>query len=224
MSSPKARKLSRSFYSRPTLVVCEELLGKFIVHKRSSGLVSAKIVEVEAYIGEDDPACHAAPGPTRRNQPLYGRPGCAYIYFIYGMYHCFNFVTERKGFPAAILLRAAEPVDGLELIRKAGHESHPGRLLSGPGKFCRGFGLTLAQNEVDLTGSVLYLEDRGVAPGRIERSPRIGIRKGLDRDWRFYDAESPAVSASRTRMKPMRMPEGPAHDQIRRESRKVTSK
>ncbi len=194
MSQSKLKKLPRSFYDRPTLEVGEELLGKFIVYTGGLGLVSARIVEVEAYIGEDDPACHAAPGPTKRNQPLYGRPGMAYIYFIYGMYYCLNVVTERKGFPAAILMRAAEPEDGLAIIRKNGRDSQPGRLLSGPGKLCRGFGLTLAQNGVDLIGSVLYLEDRGVAPGKIERSPRIGIRKGLDRNWRFYDAESPAVS------------------------------
>jgi DNA-3-methyladenine glycosylase len=196
--SDSGRKLGRAFYNRPTLQVAEELLGKYIIYHSSAGLLSARIVEVEAYVGEDDPASHAAPGPTKRNALMYGKPGVAYIYFIYGMYHCLNFVTEQRGYPAAILMRAAEPTEGLEILKHRNLKGSESLWLSGPGKFCRGFGLGLEQNGMDLTGSVLYLEDRGESPANIERSARIGIRKGLDRDWRFFDASSKAVSGRKS--------------------------
>ena len=194
MTRRKASKLTRSFYDRDTLLVARDLIGKHIVYVTPRGHLTARIVEVEAYIGEEDPACHAAPGPTKRNALMYDKPGVAYIYFIYGMYHCLNFITERKGFPAAVLLRAAEPGEGLEPQHKsAGHLSHA-RLLSGPGKFCRSFGLTLKQNGLDLTHSTLYLEDRHEPPPDIGVTTRIGIRKGADRPWRFFDRNSRAVS------------------------------
>jgi len=191
------RKLSRTFYNRPTLEVAPELLGKQIVYRAKEGRFSARIVEVEAYIGENDPACHAAPGPTKRNQVMFGKPGFSYIYFIYGMYHCFNIVTEREGFPAAVLLRAAEPVEGLDLMKAYSPKSRPGEILSGPGKFCRSFGLTVEQSGVDLTGSVLHVEDRGDSVGNIVSSGRIGIKKARDHQWRFYDGDSGAVSKPR---------------------------
>ncbi len=191
------KKLPRSFYARPTLEVAPDLLGKYIVYRAPKEILSARIVEVEAYIGEGDPACHAAPGPTPRNQIMYGLPGFAYIYFIYGMYHCLNFVTEPKGHPAAVLLRAAEPAEGIEIMSdRAPHSAHRA-ILSGPGKFCRAFGLTLKQNGFDLTDSNLYLEDRGEAKPEIAKSPRIGIRNGVEQLWRFYDRNSEAVSGPR---------------------------
>lgn len=194
MRLAKARKLTRSFYNRDTLTVARELIGKYIVYHSRRGRLAARIVEVEAYIGEEDPACHAACGPTDRNRLMYGQPGVAYIYFIYGMYHCLNFVTEREGFPAAILLRAAEPVEGFELLPASASHHSTHELLSGPGKFCRGFGLTRKQNGLDLTGAELYLEDRCERLPRIGVSKRIGIRKGADKPWRFFDADSLAVS------------------------------
>ena len=194
MTSGMNRKLSRFFYDRPTLEVARDLLGNRIVYKSGHGVLSARIVEVEAYIGQSDPACHAAPGPTRRNRVMFGKPGFSYIYFIYGMYYCFNIVTERVGFPAAVLLRAAEPVEGLELMLA----NSPGRdaqtILSGPGKFCRSFGLTTDYSGVDLTGSSLYLEDRGETVSHVFTSGRVGIKKAAHQKWRFYDADSPAVS------------------------------
>ncbi len=194
MTSTKARKLFRSFYDRDTLVVARESIGKYIVYRSKRGRLVARIVEVEAYVGEEDSACHAACGPTERNRLMYGKPGVAYIYFIYGMYHCLNFVTEHKGFPAAVLLRAAEPVSGVEHMREGSSHASENALLSGPGKFCRGFGLTRAQNGLDLTGAELYLEDRCEPAPKVSVSKRIGIRKGADKPWRFFDADSEAVS------------------------------
>ena len=116
--SARNHKLSRSFYSRPTLAVAADLVGKFLVYHSPTGRLSARIVEVEAYIGRDDPACHAARGMTDRNAVMFGLPGFAYIYFIYGMYHCLNFVTEPEGSPAAVLLRAAEPQEGQDIMTR----------------------------------------------------------------------------------------------------------
>src|SRR5919109_337090 len=114
----KALALPRAFYDRPTLVVAQELLGKVLVHRSAGGVASGMIVEAEAYIGEDDPACHAAPGPTRRNEPLYGPPGVAYVYLNYGIHYLVNAVTEADGHPAAVLIRALEPLDGILLMGK----------------------------------------------------------------------------------------------------------
>ena len=192
-----SRKLPRSFYNRSTLQVARELLGKTICYRSPQGELSARIVEVEAYIGEDDPACHAAPGRTRRNEIMYGKPGFSYIYFIYGMYYCFNIVTERKGYPAAVLLRAAEPGQGLEIMRENSPHCRIQSILSGPGKFCRAFGLTTRQSGVDLTGAELLLKEDGAEVGKIATTHRIGIRKGADLPYRFYLANSVAISAHR---------------------------
>jgi DNA-3-methyladenine glycosylase len=197
MPEQKVNKLPRLFYQRPTLEVAPDILGKFIVYKAPSGRLSARIVEVEAYIGRNDPACHAARGLTERNRPMFGPAGFTYIYFIYGMYHCLNFVTEPEGSPAAVLLRAAEPDDGLELMLRNSGKDPPRNLLNGPGKFCRAFGLTAEQNDLDLTGDTIYIEDRQEVIRNVQRSQRIGIKVGQNRRWRFYDGDSEAVSKSR---------------------------
>jgi DNA-3-methyladenine glycosylase len=187
------KKLPRSFYLRPTLDVARDLLRKTIIYHHAEGTLAADIVETEAYIGEDDPACHAAVGRTERNDVMYGPGGHAYIYFIYGMYHCFNVVTERAGFPAAVLIRAAEPVNGEAIMARSSNGSNK-KITDGPGKFCRAFGLTRVQNGMDLVGSQLYLVDRGDVIADVGISPRIGIRKGTDKLWRFYDRTSAWVS------------------------------
>jgi DNA-3-methyladenine glycosylase len=112
------RRLDRKFYNHPTLKVAKELLGKYLVIEKDGNYVSGKIVETEAYIGPDDPASHAYRGMTPRNKIMFGHPGYAYVYFTYGMHHCLNFVTERKRFPAAVLIRALEPTDGIEVMKK----------------------------------------------------------------------------------------------------------
>jgi DNA-3-methyladenine glycosylase len=195
---PKARvsfpKLNREFYTRPTLEVAPELLGKYPIYHHPLGIISAKIVEVEAYIGMDDPACHAAPGETARNAIMFGKAGMTYIYFIYGMYYCLNIVTEPKNCPAAVLIRAAEPIDGVEIMSRFSPGKSPMALLNGPGKLCRSFELTRKQNGLDLTGKQIYLQNRFEQVRRIKRSKRIGISVGVERRWRFFDADSPAVS------------------------------
>jgi DNA-3-methyladenine glycosylase len=126
--------LPRRFYERPTLDVARDLLGKVLVHERRGVRTSGAIVEVEAYIGEDDPACHAAPGPTRRNTPMYGEPGHAYVYLNYGIHWMMNIVTEAKGSPAAVLIRALAPIDGLEAMRRRrGVAAVDDELCRGPG-------------------------------------------------------------------------------------------
>ncbi len=201
MSGGHPRKLNRNFYNRPTVDVARDLLGKVIVYRSPRGRLSARIVEVEAYIGQaNDPACHAARGKTARNEVMFGPAGHVYIYFIYGMYHCLNFVTERRGFPAAVLLRAAEPVEGESLMIRPPSDRNPGRLLSGPGRFCRAFGLTRDQNGLDLTGDHLYLEHRFDRKIAVEQTSRIGISKGKDHLWRFFDRDSKAVSLARNQL------------------------
>src|SRR5438105_15194805 len=125
-------KLARSFYDRPTLDIARDLLGKVLVHNRRGVATSGAIVEVEAYIGEDDPACHAAPGPTARNAPLYGPPGHAYVYLNYGVHYLVNVVTEPKDAPAAVLIRALEPLDGVALMRKRRMRKRTRRHQTGP--------------------------------------------------------------------------------------------
>ncbi|MEQ1871100.1 MAG: DNA-3-methyladenine glycosylase [Vicinamibacterales bacterium] len=203
--------LPRSFYNRPTLDVARDLLGKVLVHRRRSVITSGVIVEVEAYIGEDDPACHAAPGPTARNAPLYGPPGFAYVYLNYGIHHLVNAVTETESRPAAVLIRALEPLDGIETMRRRRRRNAKGPTTPDRGQIavaelCRGPGnLTVAMaigpglNREDLCGDRLFIEDRGGRVGPIVWGPRIGIRVGTERPWRAYVDAHAAVSGRRTR-------------------------
>ena len=203
--------LPRSFYERPTLVVAEELLGKVLVHRTRQGTASGVIIETEAYIGEDDPACHASFGRTPRNEPLYGPPGLAYVYLNYGVHYLVNAVTEADGHPAAVLIRALQPLDGVALMKKRrvsdgrGIDEHD--LCRGPGNLTRALGISVTENRFDLTrgksseqaGSTLYIEDRGISVGDIARGPRIGIRVAVDRPWRCWVDGHRSVSAHRRR-------------------------
>jgi DNA-3-methyladenine glycosylase len=201
-------KLPRTFYDRPTLTVARDLLGKVLVHRRHGVVTSGVIVEVEAYIGESDPACHAAPGPTARNAPLYGEPGHAYVYLNYGIHCLVNVVTESHGSPAAVLIRALDPLDGIAAMRRRRARAGKGRtrrraaafadhdLCRGPGNLTMAMGITLAENRLDLLGDRLWIEDRNVAIGPIAWGPRIGIRVGAGTPWRAWVAGHPAVSAT----------------------------
>jgi DNA-3-methyladenine glycosylase len=171
-----------------------------LVHRTPAGDAAGMIVETEAYIGEDDPACHAAPGPTRRNAPLYGPPGFAYVYLNYGIHYLVNAVTETEGQPAAVLVRALTPVDGILLMhtRRApgGRSLEPVDLCRGPGNLTRALGITLTDNLADLVSSHLVIEDRGHVPQNISWGPRIGISVGVDKPWRCWITGHPAVSRS----------------------------
>ena len=196
------RTLPREFYARPTLDVARDLIGKALVHETPAGRVSGVIVEVEAYIGESDPACHAAPGPTRRNAPLYGPPGMAYVYLNYGIHYLVNAVTEPAGSPAAVLLRALEPFEGESLMRRR-RSRVSGRpaeafasmeLCRGPGNLTRALGISLRHNARDLTGSALRIEDLNLPARDVAWSRRIGINVGVDAEWRVHAVGSAAVS------------------------------
>ena len=200
----KVRRLGRDFYDRATLTVARDLIGKVLVHQSAEGRTSGLIVETEAYIGEDDPACHAAPGPTHRNKPLYGPPGFSYVYLNYGIHFLTNVVTESEGAPAAVLLRALEPVDGISVMRK--RRSQKGAdpnaitthdLCRGPGNLSRALGISLSENWMDLEGDCLFIEDRGHATGEIAWSPRVGITVGTEHAWRCFVVGSRAVSGRR---------------------------
>lgn len=181
-------KLKRKFYARPTLVVAQDLLGKVLVRHYREKLIKGRITETEAYIGKDDPACHACSGMTKRNKPMFGKAGHAYIYFTYGMHYCFNVVTEKEGFGSAVLIRTVEPLEEIDFIRKQRGEVDDKDLANGPAKLCQAFVLDKKLNGEDLLGDRLWIEDDGfqVKKKAIKKSPRVGIKEGLDKDWRFY--------------------------------------
>jgi DNA-3-methyladenine glycosylase len=184
--------------------VAEDLLGKVLVHRTPAGVAAGMIVETEAYIGEDDPACHAAPGPTARNAPLYGPPGFAYVYLNYGIHYLVNAVTEAEGHPAAVLIRALEPVDGIRLMHKRrapdGRHIDVADLCRGPGNLTRALGITLSDNLSDLTSGRLSIEDRGLGIASVSWGARIGIRVGVEKPWRCWATGHPAVSGTRRRL------------------------
>jgi DNA-3-methyladenine glycosylase len=176
-----ALRLPRSFYARPTLEVAPDLLGLWLVHQGPSGRQAGRIVEVEAYVGAEDLACHASRGRTARTTVMFGPAGHAYVYFIYGMHFCFNVVTDAENIGAAVLVRALEPGEGVD-----------GR-VDGPGRLCRSLGIDRRHNGLDLTDEAagdLWIERRQGRPaGGIATSPRIGVKyagEWADRPWRFY--------------------------------------
>lgn len=187
-------KLGRDFYLQPTLVVAKSLIGKDFILSRGGRTVSGRIVETEAYIGENDPACHARHGMTKRNAIMYGVGGFTYVYFVYGMHNMLNFVTEDEGIPAAVLIRALEPLDGVDIMKSRRNRGDVGELTNGPGKLCRAFGVTVKDTGIDLTGEVAYVIDSGYRPFRIARTSRIGIRNGREKLWRFFEGTSEFVS------------------------------
>ena len=184
------KTLARAFFNRPTLTVARSLVGKYLVRENGMRAIAGRIIEVEAYVGMEDKACHASKGRTARTEVLFGPPGMSYVYLIYGMYHMLNVVTERPDFPAAVLIRAIE-VDG--------------ELIDGPGKLCRELGIDRSLHRVDLTqGRAIWFEDRGqrVPRNQIGTFPRIGVEyAGLwaKKPWRFrlLEEDDPTSSSPR---------------------------
>jgi DNA-3-methyladenine glycosylase len=183
------RRLPRDFYARPTLKVARDLLGKVLTLETAGSMRTARIVEVEAYLGGRDPASHAYRGLTPRTAPMFGPPGRSYVYFVYGRYHCLNVVTESDGVAGAVLLRGAEPLTGFD-----GAEP---RALAGPGKLARAFGLTTRHTNLDLVRSTLTIRDAPpMPPSRVLRSARIGLNEHAttNKPWRLYVRGSSGVS------------------------------
>lgn len=208
MSPPRA--LSRAFFARDPRRVARDLLGKVLVRRDEHGsALSARIVEVEAYLGERDPAAHASAGKTLRNAVLFGPPGHAYIYFIYGNHYCLNVSCEPEGRAGSVLFRAAEPLTGLEQMAEARGIQLRGpkdlrNLTSGPGRLCQAFGITRARdNGCDLTSRVsrLWIGDDGHRAGRVILTPRIGIMKAADKPLRYVMAGNNFVSGLKLRAK-----------------------
>ncbi len=192
-------KLERDFYDRDSLEVARDLLGKNLVHVNRKQNLIGKIVEVEAYIGDIDKACHAYKNKmTNRTKALYGPPGSSYVYLIYGMYYCFNVVTEREGKAAAILIRALQPLDGLDLMAQKRYQKSLDiltrreiiNLTNGPGKLSMAMGINKSHNQMDLCGHELYITDGLDADkSSIVSGPRINIdyaEEAVDFPWRYY--------------------------------------
>ncbi len=181
-------KIPRPFYEQNTLDVARQLLGKYLVRRHPDGTVVGRIVETEAYVGPEDKACHASRGRTPRTEIMFGRAGHAYVYMIYGFHYMLNIVTEAADFPAAVLIRAVEPLNGVRLMQSRRGTEHLHSLASGPGKLCQAFGIDRALNGDDVCGKVLYLEDRGDVPPKVVTTPRIGVDyagKWKLKRWRF---------------------------------------
>lgn len=192
------RKLPRSFYSRSTLEVASDLLGKVLVRRLGRRNLAGTIVETEAYVGPHDLACHASKGHTPRTSVMFGPPGYTYVYMIYGFYFCLNVVTEAQGYPAAVLIRGVEPLESLDLMRQL--RNNPVRetsIASGPGKLCMAMSIDKQLNGADLLGTTIWIEDRKLDPGPICTSARVGVDYAgeyKNKPWRFYVDGNPHVS------------------------------
>jgi DNA-3-methyladenine glycosylase len=196
-------KLGREFYRRPTLEVAEQLLGKVLVRRLNGRNLAGQIVETEAYVGPHDLACHASKGKTNRTSIMFQEGGCAYVYMIYGFYFCLNVVTEAEDYPAAVLIRAVEPLDYIPVMKRLRkNPDHSTSIASGPGKLCMAMSIDKKLNGADLMGKTLWIEDRKLEVGQIVTTPRVGIDYAgeyKDKPWRFYLEGNPHVSRVRFR-------------------------
>lgn len=187
--------LQPEFFDRPTEQVARELLGKMLVQRVDERVLSGIIVETEAYLPEIDEASHTYRGKTARNAAMFGEPGIVYVYKIYGIHHCLNFVTEAEGVGSAVLIRALEPVDGIEEMQKRRGVADVKQLCNGPGKLAAAFGLTTSDSFASACSPNLYLQPgREIAGRDIVATTRIGITKSADLPLRFYVRDSPFVS------------------------------
>lgn len=187
--------LKRPFYERNTAVVAFELIGKILSFRQNGIVIQGRIVETEAYFGTNDPASHAYRGPTPRARVMFGPPGFSYVYFTYGNHHCLNVVTEKESVAGAVLIRAVEPLSGIEAMKKRRSTHEIQKLTNGPGKLTQAFGITREHSGKDLTaGSFCILEPEEKMPLSINVTTRIGISRAKEMPYRFYLAASPFVS------------------------------
>jgi DNA-3-methyladenine glycosylase len=189
------RVLTPQFFDRDPITVAQALLGKLLLHDDQGQLLVGRIVETEAYLSAEDPASHAYRGRTPRNTAMFGPPGHAYVYAIH-RYHCLNMVTEGEGIPSAVLLRAVEPLQGMEVMRQRRKTTRYGNLTSGPGKLCQAFAIDRSLDQWALTqGRRLWLaEPPADAPIEVEVTPRIGVTSAEELPLRFCDAASACLS------------------------------
>ena len=194
-------KLGRDFYSRDVIVVAKNILGKILVKKDRNKILAAKIVEVEAYDGTIDEAAHTYIGKTKRNEIMFDEGGFTYVYFTYGVHFCCNIVTGVEGVGTAVLIRAVEPLLGIEDMsnNRFGHnllnEKEKINLTNGPGKLCKAFDIDGSDNATDLTGDEIFLlNQRNISANKIVVTERIGIKKSIHLPWRFYIKDNPYVS------------------------------
>jgi DNA-3-methyladenine glycosylase len=194
--------LPRAFYARPVLTVARDVIGKVLVHVTPAGVMAGRVVEAEAYRGPADRAAHSWAGRrTQRTEVMFGAPGFAYVFFVYGMHWHLNLVTTAEGAPHAVLLRALEPVAGLPLMAaRRGLGERDVRLTNGPGKLCQALGIDRDHYGVDLTGRALFLAETGVPRGKLERAARIGVDYAgswAEKPWRYFESGNPWVSKAR---------------------------
>lgn len=196
----KLKKLSREFFARPVLAVARDCIGKVLVHRTADGEAAGRIVEAEAYRGPRDLAAHSARGLTKRTAAMYGPPGHAYVFLLYGISWAMNLVTTADGAPHAVLIRAIEPLRGVELMARRRRKDRASReLTNGPGKLTQALAITGADYGKDLCGAELYLEETEVPVGRIGRSTRINVDYAgawAARRWRFYERGNRYVSVA----------------------------
>lgn len=188
-----SRPLPRAFYARNTVEVARGLVGQYLVHEAPSGRLVGRIVEVEAYRGPRDPASHAY-RMTPRSKIMWGKAGMAYVYFTYGNHYCMNVVTEREGVAGAVLLRALEPLEGIDVMARRRWTADIRLIAAGPGRLTQAMGIGPKHNGADLTDGPLYMAHGRRSPLRIRTGPRIGIKVATDRPWRFYLHGHPCVS------------------------------
>ncbi len=202
MEQPVARKeewalLQKEFYARDTVKVAKELLGKYMVSFSEQGITVGKVVETEAYLGKTDPACHSARGKTSKNEVMFGPAGRAYVYIIYGIHYCFNVTTGDLNTPAAVLIRALEPIEGIEIMERRRGCKKITELCSGPGKLTTAMGISMNENGKSLVSGPVrfFTKNQEKKESRlIVTTTRIGISKAADLPLRFYLKQNPYIS------------------------------
>ena len=187
------KKLNRDFYVRNTIAVAKDLLGRYLVYNQNENTFVGMIVEVEAY-RQNDLASHSSVGRTDRNSAMFLQGGHLYVYLTYGIHYCANIVTEKENYGSAVLIRAVEPLEGMEIMKENRKISDVGNLTNGPAKFCQAFGITTEQNKLDLTLDTIFCIESNVKNTQIGKSSRIGITKATEKLWRFFIKDNKYVS------------------------------
>lgn len=201
MKTKQFQKLPGKLYQRDAFYLAEKLLGKYLVRRESQKYMAGKIVEVEAYTEKEDEASHSFNGKTKRNELMFASGGKLYVYFIYGNHFCCNVVCDKEGIGSAVLIRALEPLEEIELMaQRRFHKSEVSKkeflnLINGPGKICKAFGISKLENGIDLCGDDIFITEGEKVPKKnIVRTSRIGIKKSKDLPWRFYIKDNPFIS------------------------------